>query len=161
MEFEEKLNELYIEIAQKIDEMIPVDWSSFYFNAEIKDGGGVYFFYRLPNNPEELNYCYYIPDKFKVERNIYEDLEDELFSLAVKLQQLFIDNQQEPWYSFVMIVNDKRNMQAEFNYVDWEESEFGPSATRDYFLYKYLGVIFENANDLNLMLQMNEYEENQ
>ena len=66
MEFELKLDKIHIEIAKKIDEMIPAEWSSFYFNAEIKDrGGGVYFFYSLPNFPDEFYYCYYIPDEFK------------------------------------------------------------------------------------------------
>ncbi|MGX0332997.1 YezG-like immunity protein [Staphylococcus epidermidis] len=37
MEFEEKLNEMYQEIANKINEMIPVEWDKVYTKAYIKE----------------------------------------------------------------------------------------------------------------------------
>ncbi|MBE7347748.1 TIGR01741 family protein, partial [Staphylococcus epidermidis] len=44
MEFEEKLNEMYQEIANKINEMIPVEWERVYTMAYIDDQGGEVFF---------------------------------------------------------------------------------------------------------------------
>ncbi|WP_410087803.1 immunity protein YezG family protein, partial [Staphylococcus aureus] len=40
MIFEEKLNEMYNEIANKISSMIPVEWEKVYTMAYIDDGGG-------------------------------------------------------------------------------------------------------------------------
>ena len=42
--FEEKLNEMYQEIANKINEMIPVEWERVYTMAYIDDQGGEVFF---------------------------------------------------------------------------------------------------------------------
>ncbi|WP_397610421.1 immunity protein YezG family protein, partial [Staphylococcus aureus] len=39
MIFEEKLNEMYNEIANKISSMIPVEWEKVYTMAYIDDGG--------------------------------------------------------------------------------------------------------------------------
>ncbi|WP_141762248.1 immunity protein YezG family protein, partial [Staphylococcus sp. HMSC077D08] len=37
MEFEKKLNEMYQEIANKISDMIPVEWDEVYTKAYIKE----------------------------------------------------------------------------------------------------------------------------
>ncbi|HDG6477391.1 TPA: DUF600 family protein, partial [Staphylococcus aureus] len=39
MTFEEKLSEMYSEIANKISSMIPVEWEKVYAMAYIDDGG--------------------------------------------------------------------------------------------------------------------------
>ncbi|HEA4030904.1 TPA: TIGR01741 family protein, partial [Staphylococcus aureus] len=44
MTFEEKLNEMYNEISNKISSMIPVEWEKVYTMAYIDDGGGEVFF---------------------------------------------------------------------------------------------------------------------
>ncbi|MBR9201841.1 DUF600 family protein, partial [Staphylococcus aureus] len=40
MTFEEKLSEMYNEIANKISSMIPIDWEKVYVIAYVDDGGG-------------------------------------------------------------------------------------------------------------------------
>ena len=47
MEFEEKLNEMYQEIANKINEMIPAEWEQVYTMAYIDEGGGEVFLITL------------------------------------------------------------------------------------------------------------------
>ena len=44
MGFEENLNKMYQEIANKINEMIPVEWERVYTMAYIDEGGGEVFF---------------------------------------------------------------------------------------------------------------------
>ncbi|WP_251642953.1 TIGR01741 family protein, partial [Staphylococcus aureus] len=53
MTFEEKLNEMYNEIANKISSMIPVEWEKVYAMAYIDDGvGEVIFNYTKPGSDE-------------------------------------------------------------------------------------------------------------
>ena len=61
MEFEEKLNEMYQEIANHINDMIPTEWEKVYTIAYIdEEGGQVVFFYTKPES-DELNYYTNIP----------------------------------------------------------------------------------------------------
>lgn len=48
MSFETELNELYKEIAQQFDDIIPTEWGHFYFNGEVKEGERVVFFFFTP-----------------------------------------------------------------------------------------------------------------
>ena len=60
MAFEEKLSEMYNEIANKISSMIPVEWEKVYAIAYVDDEGGeVIFNYTKPGS-DELNYYTYI-----------------------------------------------------------------------------------------------------
>ena len=139
MSFENELNKLYRKIAEKINDMIPVEWEEFYFNGEVKDGeGGVYFFYTTLDEKQEYKYSHYIPRMYNVDRKIYNQFLHELFDLTVQLQQVFIDNQQEAWFSVTMIVNGEGKLTVRFSYVNWNDSEFGPSDRIEYFEYKYL-----------------------
>ena len=45
--FEKKVKNIYREIIDQLNTMIPDEWSTVYVNAEIyNDGGTVYFFYQ-------------------------------------------------------------------------------------------------------------------
>ncbi|AFU13826.1 TIGR01741 family protein [Bacillus thuringiensis] len=160
MSFENELNKLYRKIAEKINDMIPVEWEEFYFNGEVKDGeGGVYFFYTTLDEKQEYKYSHYIPRMYNVDRKIYNQFLHELFDLTVQLQQVFIDNQQEAWFSVTMIVNGEGKLTVRFSYVNWNDSEFGPSDRIEYFEYKYLNRELTDEIDKELMARMKKYEE--
>ncbi|MFA1038342.1 TIGR01741 family protein, partial [Staphylococcus aureus] len=56
MTFEEKLSQMYNEIANKISSMIPVEWEKVYTIAYLDDEGGeVVFNYTKPGS-DEFNY---------------------------------------------------------------------------------------------------------
>jgi len=160
MSFENELNKLYRKIAEKINDMIPVEWEEFYFNGEVKDGeGGVYFFYTTLDEKQEYKYSHYIPRMYNVDRKIYNQFLHELFDLTVQLQQVFIDNQQEAWFSITMIVNGEGKLTVRFSYVNWNDSEFGPSDRIEYFEYKYLNRELTDEIGKELMARMKKYEE--
>ena len=48
MNFEDKLNNIYQEIANNANQIIPDEWKNIFMESEItEDGGSVYFFYTL------------------------------------------------------------------------------------------------------------------
>ncbi|HHO1073609.1 TPA: TIGR01741 family protein, partial [Staphylococcus aureus] len=79
MTFEEKLSEMYNEIANKISSMIPVEWEKVYTMAYIDDGGGEVFFNYTKINSDELNYYMNISRDYNVSEEIFDDLWMELY----------------------------------------------------------------------------------
>lgn len=49
-----------------------------------------------------------------------------------------LNNDQEPWFSVTLLVNDIGKLNVHFDYTDWHESEFGPTARIKYLEYKFI-----------------------
>ncbi|UFO78831.1 TIGR01741 family protein [Staphylococcus aureus] len=89
MIFEEKLSQMYNEIANEISGMIPVEWEKVYTIAYVDDEGGeVVFNYTKPGS-DELNYYTYIPREYNVSEKVFYDLWTDLYRLFKKLRNAF------------------------------------------------------------------------
>ncbi|MBT2216292.1 DUF600 family protein [Virgibacillus dakarensis] len=160
MAFETELNKMYQKIARTVSDAIPVDWKEFYFQGEIKAGeGGVFFFFNTFES-DEYKYCYYIPDIYNVDRSVYNEYEDQIFDLTVELQEIFIKNDQEQWFSVTLIVDEERKLKVHYDYINWSKTEFGPTARLNYFQYKYLNKLPNDQKEKEIFEKMNEYEQN-
>ena len=52
--FENQLSQLFNDIANNVNRMIPVTWNDFYFNVELKEGDGeVFFYFNTKESPEK------------------------------------------------------------------------------------------------------------
>ncbi|MBM7620083.1 uncharacterized protein (TIGR01741 family) [Bacillus tianshenii] len=158
MSFEIELNKIYNEIAQQVNNMIPIEWDNFYFNGEIKgEEGGVFFFF-TPKDEVKHVFSHYIPKLYNVDKRAYNKELHKLFGLTVELQKVFTDNDQEPWFSVTLLVNDAGKLNVHFDYTDWHESEFGPTARIKYFEYKFI-TKNKQQQDLDLINRMKQFEE--
>ena len=159
MNFENSLNKLYQKVADQIISMIPEEWEKFYFNSEVKNGeGGAFFFYETQYQKTPV-YSHLIPSLFKIDKKNYNKNLHTLFNLSKELQKVFIDYEQEPWFSMTMIVTSKGNVNVTFDYIDWTETNFGPSNRIDFFMYKYFEMEPENDQDKEVVKKMEIYEE--
>jgi uncharacterized protein (TIGR01741 family) len=156
--FEKELNVLYTSIAQKVNDMIPTGWDHFCFNGEVKDGeGGVYFFF-TPKGVQQHIFSHYIPKLYCVDKRSYNNELHKLFQLTAELQNVFIKNEQEPWFSVTILLSDTGKLNVHFDYTKWHESKFGATARIKYFEYKHANYNIEEL-DLNLIEEMREFEE--
>ncbi|WP_113928090.1 immunity protein YezG family protein [Bacillus sp. P14.5] len=158
MSFEIELNELYKQIAQQVNDLIPVEWSDIYFNGEVMNKEGGVFFFFTPIDSSELVYSHDFPDIYSIDESVYDKELHELFELTVKMQQVFIDNDQEPWFLVTLLLNESGTLNLHFDYTNWHDSEFGPAARIDYFEYKYISQNKEQF-DLALIERMKKYED--
>ena len=156
MSFETKLNDLYKEMAQQLNDLIPTDWNHLCLNSEVKNGeGGVFFFFR-PKGEGKYVFSHYIPKLYKLDKRIYNKEIHKLFQLTVDLQKVFTDYDQDPWFSVTFLLNDTGELKVHFHYTNWHESEFGPTARIKYFEYNYVD---QNKEQLDLIQRMKEFEE--
>lgn len=111
-----------------------------------------------PKGEEQHVFSHYIPKLYSVDKRAYNKELHKLFQLTVELQKVFTDNDQEPWFSVTLLLNDTGKLNVHFNYTNWHDSEFGPAARIEYFEYKYVS---QNKEQLNLKLieRMKKFEE--
>ncbi|MCG2075609.1 TIGR01741 family protein [Staphylococcus epidermidis] len=141
--FEEKLNEMYQEIASKINEMIPTEWEKVYTIAYIGEEGGQVVFFYTKHESNELNYYTNIPKDYNVSREIFRDLWSNLYDEFKKLKELFRESNQEPWTSCEFDFNNEGKLNVAFDYIDWKNSDFGQISREYYYEYKKFGIIPE------------------
>ena len=163
MSFEERLGELYTKIAQMVNNMIPLQWETFFLNARLSDGGWatVYFYYRKPNSNGELLYSGNIPTDHNIKHTAYTMVLLDLIKLVQELRQAFIDEDQDAWYSFAMTVSSQGKMDAEFGYVDWQQSEYQEDELMNYHIYKHIDKKYIDSTEWVKMEEMVQYENKQ
>ena len=157
MEFEENLNKMYQEIANKINEMIPVEWERVYTMAYMnEESEEVFFNYTTPGS-EELHYYTAIPKEHSVSKKIFDGLLDELYESFEKLRDLFKEENQEPWTSCEFDFNNEGKLNVSFDYIDWKKSEFGHLARVFYHQYKKSGILPEKEYAINKVKKVEQF----
>ena len=157
MEFEEKLNEMYQQIASKINEMIPVEWERVYTMAYIDDQGGEVFLNFIQPDSNDIHYYTSIPDDYNVSERIFDELSDELYENFDRLRELFIENNQEPWTSCEFDFNNEGKLNVAFDYIDWKNSDFGQISREYYYEYKKFGILPEKEYAINKVKKVEQY----
>ena len=157
MTFEEKLSQMYNEIANEISGMIPVEWEQVFTIAYVDDEGGeVVFNYTKPGS-DELNYYTDISRDYNISEEIFDDLWMNLYYLFMNLRDLFKEEDLEPWTSCEFDFTRDGKLNVSFDYIDWVNSEFGPMGREDYYMYKKFGIWPEKEYAINRVKKIEDY----
>ncbi|HFQ1732006.1 TPA: TIGR01741 family protein [Staphylococcus aureus] len=157
MAFEEKLNEMYNEIANKISSMIPVEWETVYAMAYVNERSGEVFYNYTEPSSDELFYYTSVLNKYNIPRSEFMDSVYELYKQFDNLRELFIEEGLEPWTSCEFDFTRDGKLNVSFDYIDWVNSEFGPSGKENYYMYKKFGVLPETEYEINKVKEIEQY----
>ncbi|MRN53043.1 antitoxin YezG family protein [Paenibacillus monticola] len=159
---EKRLNDLYRQIAETVNEMIPELWEKFYFYAQVsEDGGGTYFFYQPASNQEKYEYSLEIPNKYQVNEKKYRLDKRKLFSIAEEMREVFKSENQELWYSFTLILERTGELKVHFDYTNWFDTDYSFSDQLIIWKYKYLSEIPKDTGLQRLIKQyLEEFPDN-
>ncbi|MVJ60625.1 TIGR01741 family protein [Staphylococcus aureus] len=145
MTFEEKLSQMYNEIANEISGMIPVEWEQVFTIAYVTDQAGeVIFNYTKPGSEE-----------------IFDDLWMNLYYLFMNLRDLFKEEDLEPWTSCEFDFTSEGKLNVSFDYIDWIKLGFGPSGKENYYMYKKFGVLPETEYEMEEIREVEKYVKEQ
>ncbi|SCT29293.1 Uncharacterized conserved protein [Staphylococcus aureus] len=149
MTFEEKLSEMYNEIANKISSMIPVEWEKVYAMAYISERNGEVFYNYTESSSDELFYYTSVLNKYNIPRSEFMDSVYELYKQFDNLRELFIEEGLEPWTSCEFDFTSEGKLNVSFDYIDWTKLEFGQIAKENYYMYKKFGISPETEYEIN------------
>ena len=140
MTFQEKLSEMYNEIANKINSMIPVEWEKVYTIAYVDDEGGEVFYYYTEPGSNELYYYTSVLNKYDISESEFMDSAYELYKQFQKLRNIFKEEDLEPWTSCEFDFTRDGKLKVSFDYIDWINTEFDQLGRENYYMYKNLGL---------------------
>ncbi|MFJ5965886.1 antitoxin YezG family protein [Bacillus sp. NPDC093026] len=137
----EKLDSLYGEIAQTVNEMIPKEWDEVCLYAEILDDSAeINFYYRLKGETEFL-YSHNIPEDHHVSKSIYNDLLIKLHDLFEELQQAYELINPEKWTNLTLKLDANGKFSLDLNYEDVLNQGINGSQRRAIWAYENLGIL--------------------
>ena len=155
---EQQINEKIREIAQSVNEAIPVAWDNLYIGINLaSDGGGVYYFFNEEGKNEYI-YNLYIPKQYSIPISEFEENEMRILRLARELREIFKKEGQELWSSCTIKVLGTK-LSAEFDYAPWYESDYSSGQQMDFFEYKYLGKQPANEKELEQFKAMEAFQQ--
>jgi len=162
LSMEKEINQIYREISETVNEMIPTQWTKFYFYAQISEtGGGTYFFYNTLDNERNYKYSLEIPYEYDIDKEFYKMRDRALFELSNRLRSVFKDNQQELWYSFTLSVNSDGKLKVHYDYTNWFDTDYSFDDQLVIWEYKYLEAEPDDSESKALINKyLNEYPNN-
>ncbi len=148
----EPSNEVYQEILNTINEIIPVDWENVLLYAEILDDSREVYFFFNTNKQQEYIYSHDIPDIFEVSENIYDDLLINLQDSFKKLRDEFKINEQKTWTNLTLKIKNRNRFTIDFNYDDVLNSHYNTYQRMAIWEYENLGYLPEDEEDKEAVL---------
>ena len=143
MEMETKLSELYNELAQTIDSMIPTEWVQLYFLGEVEKNrascGNVFYF--TTSDSDSFKCSYNIPELYDVSEDICDELIYDLSRTVVKIYDCFLEYQQPPWEQMSLSLSSDGKFKIDYNYDVMHENDGGPSGREAVWAYETFGYI--------------------
>ncbi|SFR75768.1 Protein of unknown function, DUF600 [Anaeromicropila populeti] len=119
---ESRLSKFYKDIAEKVDSIIPVEWSQLAVYAEIEEKASVSFYF-YSTYDSKIYECYSIPKEFGVSEEEYQSIMEDLLDLNSSMREEFIEEEEKPFTKYVFLLDSKWNYKMEFKYAkDDEES---------------------------------------
>ncbi|CAC5638286.1 TPA: antitoxin YezG family protein [Staphylococcus aureus] len=161
MTFEEKLSQMYNEIANEISGMIPVEWEQVFTIAYVTDQAGeVIFNYTKPGS-DELNYYSDIPKYCNVSKDIFKNSWFKVYRMFDELRETFKEEGLEPWTSCEFDFTRDGKLNVSFDYLDWINTEFDQLGRENYYMYKKFGVLPETEYEMEEIKEIEQYIKSQ
>ncbi|MBN1468666.1 MAG: DUF600 family protein [Fusobacteriaceae bacterium] len=142
------LEDLYEKIANTVNQMIPEEWTKVLIEAEIwsknddkKNVGRTSVgFYYLSEKSKEYIFAYNIEDMFQIDTDNFEELRDRLYAYCNEMWKEFVNQGQEPWSRFTLMVTNEGKMKIDFAYDDLYElyENFTSDEIEEMWKEKYL-----------------------
>ena len=153
---EKVLEEYYGEIANKLDEMIPVEWTKIAMLA-IDSGISRSAFFYFYTTDGMAHYGSAIPDEYNVNQRIYGHLHSELAKINAELRKEFVKAGVDPWESMTFILNTDWSFNIDYSYET--NIEIGKFERRVIWAYEELGIIPEEEFSKSILEEYLEEKE--
>ena len=153
---EKVLEEYYGEIANKLDEMIPVEWTKIAMLAEdlgTSCAAGVYFF----TKDNKVYYNHNIPEDFNVDEEVYRKILDELLEINGRLREEFINFGIQPWKLLSFILNEDWSFKLNYEYEIDEDIDY--MERKIIWAYEELGIMPEGEFGKSILKEYLEEKE--
>lgn len=153
---ESNLNKYYAEIANKLNQLIPVEWKKIImYNEELDDySNTVFYFYTKEDN---IHHSRNIPEDFLVSENIFKGLLKELDKAIDDFRNEFKKENEKLWHTLTFTLNENWLFKVKFGYEI--DKKIGTLEREIIWAYNEIGLIPQGKGREVLIKYLNEKRE--
>ena len=150
------LEKHYEQIAEKLDELIPIEWDRIVmYGEEIGDASAICIYY-YTDNCTKVHHSGNIPEEFNVDEHIVDLLENELMDINKNLWLEFKKAGEPTWCSLTFYLENTWQFKIKYGYE--RDAEIGHLGRVIRWAYDELGIIPKDDYEKKLL---DEYLESQ
>ncbi|MFA1782182.1 TIGR01741 family protein [Bacillus velezensis] len=139
-----KMQDLYQIIGEKLNDIIPCEWTKIYLYAEVLDDSTMVLFHFKTPEKRQLIYSQDIPVRYSVSKDIFKTLLREIRELFDELRAEHKNNNDQVWTN--------GQFQLDYNDDDILASELDGYQRIALWEYKTLGILPEDEEDQEFLI---------
>ena len=147
-----KMQDLYQLISQKLNDIIPCEWTKIYLYAEVLDDSTMVLFHFRTLENNQIIYSQDIPSHYNVSKDIFKTLLRELRELFEELRTEDRNNNDDVWTNLTLTLDRSGEFQLDYNYDDILASELDGYERIAIWEYKNLGILPEDEDDKEFVI---------
>ncbi|WP_196591662.1 immunity protein YezG family protein [Pectinatus frisingensis] len=133
-----KMEELYGQIADLLNQMIPEEWSRILLYSEVREGMSQVYFYYYRTSQDKPIYSLDIVDIYNIDKQNFKNFDHKLYDCFERLWEEFKIQGQEPWTHLTFFLDSTGKMKIDYSYED--VSEISPVEQQEKWEAKYLSL---------------------
>lgn len=151
---ENELAIIYGKIANKINSMIPVNWTKLHYLGEVEKGQMSWssVFYYVESGYSNFIRSHEIPTKYGVSFQIYKKFLSELNELLIELYSCFKQNDQPLWEQVSLMLSSDGQFNVDFFYDVMNENDGGQVDREIIWAYETCNFIPEKGSFMREIL---------
>ncbi|MDI6685537.1 TIGR01741 family protein [Bacillus subtilis] len=147
-----KMQDLYQLISQKLNDIIPCEWTKIYLYTEVLDDSTMVLFHFRTLENNQIIYSQDIPSHYNVSKDIFKTLLRELRELFEELRTEHRNNNDDVWTNLTLTLDRSGEFQLDYNYDDILASELDGYERIAIWEYKNLGILPEDEDDKEFVI---------
>ncbi|MCM3108463.1 TIGR01741 family protein [Bacillus velezensis] len=146
------MQDLYQIIGEKLNDIIPCEWTKIYLYAEVLDDSTMVLFHFKTPEKRQLIYSQDIPVRYSVSKDSFKTLLREIRELFDELRAEHKNNNDQVWTNLTLTLESNGQFQLDYNDDDILASELDGYQRIALWEYKTLGILPEDEEDQEFLI---------
>ncbi|MED4722384.1 TIGR01741 family protein [Bacillus atrophaeus] len=147
-----KMQDLYQIICEKLNDIIPCEWTKIYLYAEVLDDSTMILFHFKTPEKQQLIYSQDIPARYNISKNVFKTLLRKIRELFEELRVEHKNNNDQVWTNLTLTLERSGRFQLDYNNDDILASELDGYQRIALWEYKTLGILPEDEEDQEFLI---------